>query len=73
MILNLFDKECELLTVFKPGNFIRMMGAPGQGWPGKEQVVGTRAVLSQAPILGSGRVTLGESFCIPVRGYSARS
>lgn len=73
MILNLFVEECGLLAVFKPGYFIRIMGAPGQGWPGKGQVLGSPAVLSQAPISGRRRVTLGDSFCIPARGYFARS
>lgn len=73
MSLRLMSEQCELLTGFEPSHFTWMTNLWGQGLPGKEQVMGTHPILSPAPITGRGRVTLGESFCIPVRGYSARN
>lgn len=73
MSLNLLNEQCKLLAGFEPCHFTWMTNSWGQGWPGKGQVLGTHPILSPAPITGRGRVTLGESFCIPVRRYSARN
>lgn len=73
MSLDSLNEQCELLAGFEPCHFTWMTNSWGQGCPGKGQVLGTHPIFSPAPITARGRVTLGESFCIPVRGYSARN